>query len=330
MPPRRLARRAAARLVHALAVVLAAATASFVLLHVAPGDPITASVEQPGLDPAARARLRARYALDRPLPEQYARWLGAAARGDLGWSHTQQRPVRDVLAEALPRSALLVGTALALSFGAGVALGGFAGWRPRHPAARLLGAAAVVLHAAPEFVIGLLLVATVALRLALLPAGGYADPLADALLSPAEQFADRLRHLALPALALALGWTAVVARHQRAAVADVAGEDFVRTARAKGLSEGRVFARHALRAALAPTLALVGLALPALVGGAVVTESVFAWPGMGLVATQAVAARDYALVTGAVVAGSAAVALGALAADVLHAWADPRAGGADA
>jgi peptide/nickel transport system permease protein len=325
VPRAALLRHLLRRLAHAAAVVFVATSASFALLHLAPGDPISATVERPSMDAAARARLRARYGLDRPLPEQYARWMGAAARGDLGWSHTQQRPVRDVLADALPRSALLVGTALALSFAAGVAVGAFAGWRPRHPAARLLAAAAVVLHAAPEFVIGLLLVATVALRFALLPAGGYADPLADVLFSPAERVLDRLRHLALPAAALALGWTAIVARHQRAALADVAHEDFVRTARAKGLSEARVFARHALRASIAPTLALLGLALPALVGGAVVTESVFSWPGMGLVATQAVAARDYALVTGAVVAGSAAVAVGAALADVLQAWADPRA-----
>jgi peptide/nickel transport system permease protein len=178
--------------------VIVATSASFALLHLAPGDPDQRDRRAP-VDGRRRARgLRARYGLDRPLPEQYARWMGAAARGDLGWSHTQQRPVRDVLADALPRSALLVGTALALSFAAGVAVGAFAGWRPRHPAARLLAAAAVVLHAAPEFVIGLLLVATVALRLALLPAGGYADPLADALLSPAERLADRVRHLALP------------------------------------------------------------------------------------------------------------------------------------
>lgn len=302
-----------------------ATTASFALLHLAPGDPISVTVEQPGLDAAARARLRARYALDRPLAEQYARWIAAAARGDLGWSHTQQRPVTAVLGDALPRSALLVGTALTLSFVGGVAIGAFAGWRPRHPAARLLAAGAVVLHATPEFVLALLLVATIALRFALLPSGGYADPVADALLSPAEQLVDRVRHLVLPAAALALGWTAIVARHQRAALADVAGEDFVRTARAKGLSERRIFGRHALRASIAPTLALLGLALPALVGGAVVTESVFAWPGMGLLATQAVAARDYALVTGTVVAGSAAVALGAALADMLQAWADPRA-----
>lgn len=316
------------RLAHALLVVWTATTASFALLHLAPGDPIAATIEQPAFDAARREALRARYALDRPLPEQYARWLGAAARGDLGWSITQQRPVTAILADALPRTVLLVGTALALAFAAGVAIGAFAGWRPRHPAARAFGALAVALHATPEFLLGLALVAVVALRFALLPAGGYADPVADALLPPAERLLDHLRHLVLPAAALALGWTAVVARHQRAAVADVAREDFVRTARAKGLAERQVVTRHALRAALAPTLALVGLALPALVGGAVVTESVFAWPGMGLVAAQAVAGRDYALVTGIVVAGSAAVALAAWLTELLQAWADPRAAGA--
>lgn len=320
-------RHALRRLAHALLVVWTAATASFALVHLAPGDPLGATLEHPSVDAARRELLRARYALDRPVPEQYARWLAGAARGDLGWSISQQRPVAEVIGDALPRTALLAGTALLLAFAAGVLIGGFAGWRPRHPAARVLAALTVVLHATPEFLLGLALVAVVALRWALLPAGGYADPVADALLPPAERLADRLRHLALPAASLALGWTAVIARYQRAAVADVAGEDFVRTARAKGLAEPRVAGRHALRAALAPTLALLGLALPALVGGAVVTESVFAWPGMGLVAAQAVAGRDYALVTGVVVAGSAAVAFGAWLAELLQAWADPRAAG---
>ncbi len=302
-----------------------AVTASFALLHLAPGDPVAAMLDQPTMSEATRAALRARFAFDRPLPEQYARWIAAALHGDLGWSFTQQRPVTAVLADALPRTALLVGTALLLAFAAGLALGAFAGWRPRHPAARTLLGAAVVLHAAPEFVIGLALVALVAVRWSLLPAGGYADPVADSLFTGPERLADHLRHLVLPAGALALGWTAIIARHQRAAVGDAARGDYVRTARAKGLAERGVLVRHTLRAAIAPTVALLGLALPALVGGAVVTESVFAWPGMGLLATQAVGARDYALVTGTVVAGSVAVALGGLLAELLQAWLDPRA-----
>ena len=312
------------RLLHAASTVFVAVTASFLLLHLAPGDPITAMLDQPTMSVATRDALRARFGFDRPVPDQYVRWVGAALHGDLGWSLTQQRPVTAVLADALPRTALLVGSALLLAFVVGIATGAFAGWRPHNPIARVLVGTAVVLHAAPEFVIGLALVAVVALRLAWLPAGGYADPIADSIFSPSERIADHLRHLVLPATALALGWTAIVARHQRAAIGDAARGEFVRTARAKGLSESGILVRHTLRVALGPTVALLGLALPALVGGAVVTESVFAWPGMGLLATQAVGARDYALVTGAVVVGSAAVAFGGLVAELLQAWLDPR------
>ncbi|HEY0777987.1 MAG TPA: ABC transporter permease [Gemmatirosa sp.] len=314
------------RLLHAVATVLVAATVSFGLLHLAPGDPVSAMLDQPTISEATRAAIRARFGFDRPVPEQYARWIGAALHGDLGWSVSQQRPVVSALADALPRTALLIGSALALAFVAGIAIGAFAGWRPRHPLARALVGTSIVFHAAPEFVIGLALVAVVALRLAWLPSGGFADPVADSLFSTPERLVDRLRHLVLPATALALGWTAIIARHQRAAVGDAAKSEFVRTARAKGLGEERILVRHTLRAALAPTVALLGLALPALVGGAVVTESVFAWPGMGLLATQAVGTRDYALVTGAVVVGSAAVAAAGLVAELLQGWLDPRLG----
>jgi peptide/nickel transport system permease protein len=143
-------------------------------------------------------------------------------------------------------------------------------------------------------------------------------------MSPLEQLVDRARHLALPACTLALGVIAVVARHQRAAMLEVAREEFLRTARAKGLRERAVLLRHALRNALIPIITLLGLAFPALVGGVVFIERVFGWPGMGYAALQAVGARDYPLVTGAVVVGSAAVTVGAVLADVLHAAVDPR------
>lgn len=314
------------RLLHALAVVALAATVTFALLHLAPGDPIAATLERPEVSEAVRDAWRRQYGLDRPVLEQYLRWLAGIGRGELGWSFTQQRPVGAVLAESLPRTLLLVGTALTLAFGAGVVVGAVAAWRPRAWVPRALLAAAVALRATPEFAIGLALVSVFAVRLALLPAGGVSDPLLETLGTPGERLADRARHLVLPALALALGWTAIVARHQRAALRAVADDDFVRTARAKGASGRRVLLRHALRPALAPTLTLLGLALPTLAGGALITEAVFAWPGMGLVAAQAVGARDYALVTGAVVVGSAAVAAGSLIADLLVALVDPRAG----
>ena len=312
------------RLLHALAVVVLAASVTFVLLHLAPGDPLSTLLDHPNVSAEIAREWRQRHGLDRPLAEQYVRYVAAVLQGDLGFSFSEQRPVREVLADALPRSVLLVGTALALSLVAGVALGAWQAWRPRARAPRLLGGLAVALHATPEFALGLGLVTLFALRLTIFPASGMSDAVLDSFASPWQRLIDRARHLVLPATALALAWTAVVARHQRGALRDVAAEDFVRTARAKGATEGRVLFRHALRAAIAPTLTLVGLALPALVGGAVVTESVFAWPGMGLVATRAVSARDYALVTGTVIVASAAVALGSLLADLLVAAADPR------
>ncbi len=312
------------RLLHALAVVALAASVTFALLQAAPGDPIAATLDHPTVSESVRSTLRARYGLDRSAPEQYVRYVGAVLRGDLGWSFTEQRPVREVIADALPRTMLLMSTALALSLLAGLALGAWQAWRPRALVPRALAATAVLLSAVPEFVLGLVLLTIFALRLALLPAGGIADPVLDSFAGPWERIVDRARHLVLPAVALALGWTAGVARHQRAALRDVADDDFVRTARAKGASERRVVFRHALRPALVPTITFVGLGLPFLVGGAVVVESMFAWPGMGLVASRAVAARDYALVTGVAIAGSAAVAVGSLLADVLVALADPR------
>jgi peptide/nickel transport system permease protein len=314
----------ARRLLHALGVVALAATATFALLQAAPGDPVSATLDQPNVPESVRATWRARYGLDRPAGEQLLRYVGGALRGDLGWSFTEARPVREVLGDALPRTVLLMGTALAMALAGGMTLGAWQAWRPQARAPRALNGLAVVLQATPEFTLGILLLTLFALRLSLLPAGGIADPVLDSFAGPWERVLDRLRHLVLPAAALALGWTAIVARLQRAALREVAGEDFVRTARAKGASERRVLFRHALRASVAPTITLVGLGLPALVGGAVVVESVFAWPGMGLVAARAVTARDYALVTGAAIAGSAAVALGSLLADVLVALADPR------
>jgi peptide/nickel transport system permease protein len=312
------------RLLHALAVVVLAATITFVLLHLAPGDPISATLDHPTVSEATRAQWRVHYGLDRPMPEQYARYVGGVLRGDLGWSFTEQRPVRAVVGDALPRSALLVGAALVLSLAAGIALGAWQAWRPHARLPRALGGLAVALHATPEFALGLALLSVFALRLALFPASGMSDAVLDDFATPWQRVVDRARHLVLPATALALAWTSIVARHQRAALRDVAGDDYVRTARAKGATEARVLFRHALRVAITPTITLVGLGLPALVGGAVVTEALFSWPGMGLVAAHAVSARDYALVTGIVIAASGAVSLGSLLADVLVALADPR------
>jgi len=317
------------RLLQGALVVLIATTAAFLLLHLAPGDPIAATLDGPSVPESVRAHWRAEYGLDRPVLVQYGRWVAAAARGDLGWSLSMRRPVRDVLADALPNTLLLVGTALLAGFAAGIGAGVLqAALRVRggagRTADRAIGAVTVFFFSLPEFWLAITLLVLFTFVLPLLPSSGAVDPVAHDYMSPVERLADRAVHLVLPALTLALGALAVVARHQRAALLEVAREDFLRTARAKGVGERGVLLRHALRNALIPIITLLGLAVPALVGGVVFVEKVFGWPGMGLVAVNAVSSRDYPLVTGAVVVGSVAVTVGALLSEALHALADPR------
>ena len=314
----------ARRLAHGVLVVFVAATVAFLLAHLAPGDPFTSTLGSERLDPATLAQWRTAYGLDRPLPEQYVRFLAQALRGNLGPSVSAGRPAAAVLGEAVPYTLLLMGTALALSFAAGIALGA---WQAAHrgtAADRVVGTASLIVASLPEFWLGLVLILVLAYRFPVFPGGGAVDVTMHDFMSPLGRIGDRLRHLALPALTLALLGTASIARYQRAAVLEVLPLDFVRTARAKGLSERLVLWRHALRNALVPTIVLLGLSLPTLFGGAVFVEQVFAWPGMGRVAASAFAARDYQIVVGATILGAVLVVAGSMLADVLHAAVDPR------
>jgi peptide/nickel transport system permease protein len=312
------------RLVQAGVTVAIVATVTFALIHLAPGDPFTQALDDPAVSAEVRALWRAKYGLDLPLYEQYWRYLLNVARGDLGWSVTLHEPVSAALARALPSSLLLMGTAILLSFAAGIALGVVQAARPGSWVDRALGTVSLFFHALPEFWLALMMLLVFAYRLPLFPVGNVVDPLLYDYYTPWQKLVDRLRHLVLPSATLALLLTAGVARFQRAALLEVSGEDFVRTARAKGLGERRVLLRHALRNALLPVITLFGVTVPALVAGAVFVEKVFAWPGMGLLAVSAIMTRDYWLVTACVVVVSAMVALGSLAADLLYAVADPR------
>ena len=305
-------------------MVLVATTAGFALLRAAPGDPLGAVSAQGTIDAAARARFRARHGLNEPVARQYARFVRGALRGDLGVSLAEGRPVAPLLRAALANSVLLCGTGLALAVLLGVAVGSLQGWRPAGVAGRLLGTGLTGLYAVPEFVLAVVLSGVLAVRLRLFPTGGLADPVLALVGTPGEQLADRGWHLVLPALTLALGWGAAIARQQRVALLEVAGEDFVRTARAKGLADGAVFARHAFRTALPGTVAVVGLMLPVLVGGAVVVEALYSWPGMGSLLLQAVLLRDYPVVSGALVVVAAVVTAASLLTDLAVAWLDPR------
>lgn len=312
------------RLVHAGVVIWLAVTVGFVVLHSVPGDAVSQSSEQAGRTDAAREHLRAQLALDQPLPVQYARYLGRVLRGDLGVSLVQQRPVSATLIPALINTLVLSGVALVLAVLAGMGIGVYQGWRPHSWLSRGIGEMFTAIYAVPEFILAVAMLSLLALRWGLFPVGGLSDPLVSLTGSSWAQFSDRVWHVTLPAMTLALGWCAAVARQQRVAVVQVAGEDFVRTAVAKGMSGRRVLLRHVLPNALISVIAMISIMLPVVAGGTVIVESLFAWPGAGTLMLQSVAARDYPVVSGGIIAVAIMVNIGALCADVAAALVDPR------
>jgi peptide/nickel transport system permease protein len=317
-------RYVAGRLLQATIVVLLVATVTFVLVHFAPGDPVTTLLERPGVTEAVRQQWRASFGLDRPLSEQYLRWVSNTLHGDLGYSISFRRPVSAVIAEALPRTLLLVGLALALSFALGIIVAVLQSERPGGARDRWLGRVLLVLYSVPDFWLALVMLIVFAYQLPVLPPSGIVDPVLYDYMSPAARALDRLKHLVLPVATLTLLATAAISRHQRSALLEVMPSDWMRTAIAKGLSRRRAVRRHALRNALLPSITLAGLYLPALVSGALLIEKVFSWPGMGLLAANAISSRDYLLITAVVLVTSIAVAVGALVADLASAIADPR------
>jgi peptide/nickel transport system permease protein len=305
-------------------VVGLVATIAFFLIHLAPGDPFADAMANPRVSEAVRAHWREAYGLDKPLPQQFGMYIASVARGDLGWSFSLQRPVMDVLGDALPNTLLLMSIALAASFALGILLAIAQVTRPGSATDRIIGAVSLLFFSMPEFWLALMVIVLLAYRFPIFPIGGMVDPVVHESLPPASRFLDVARHTVLPALTLTLLYSAVVARYQRAALLDTLPSEYVTTARAKGVSERRIIRHHALRNALLPIITLFGLAFPALLTGAVFVERVFSWPGMGLVIVNSIGTRDYPLQMAAVIIGSALVAVGSLLADLLYLAFDPR------
>ena len=312
------------RLCHAIAVMAVAVTLGFSLVHIAPGDALTGDVTQAGRSADARARLRAKAGLDQPVSAQYARYVGAALHGDLGHSLTDDQPVRTILWNALRNSLLLAGAGLFAAVALGLLVGAAEGWRPDQAVFRILGRTLTALYAVPEFALAITLIGLLGYGAGWFPIGGMTDPVTSLIGSTKERYFDSLWHLCLPAMTLALGWGAAVARQQRVATAETAGQDFIRTARAKGRSDVAALVRHALPTTIAPVITVIGLMLPAMVGGSVIVEVVFAWPGLGSQVVRAVAQRDVPVVSGAIVVVSLLVAISSLLIDVIIRIADPR------
>lgn len=312
------------RTLQALVTLAVAVALAFVLMRAAPGDPIGRIAVQRTLSPSEVHELRILYGLDQPWLAQFTALVGGALRGQLGTSITYRQPVTAVLADRLPATVLLGGTVLLINFTLGLWLGARQAVRQGRVEDRLLTVLSLAGYAMPSFWIGLVLAWLVGVEWRLLPPAGMRDPLLDPAAGLVAHTLDLLRHLVLPAATLSLVSIAATMRHQRTAMLDVLDLPFVQTARAKGVTERRVIRRHVWRNALFPIITLFGLWLPLLVTGAVFVEAVFAWPGLGSMAADAVSSRDYPLLMGTSLLVSALVVLSGLLADVAYALLDPR------
>ena len=307
----------ARRLLLLVPVLAGVSIVIFMVLHLSPGDPVEIMLGSQATQ-EDRVRLRGDLGLDQPLPVQYVRWLGHVVRGDLGRSLWMKRPV---LAEVLGRfkaTLILTGTALVLSTVVGIALGVASASRPHSVLDRTSTVASLFGASMPSFWLGIVLMVVFALRLGWLPASGMYAPYGGGDLR------DLLAHLVLPAVTLAAASVTIVARLTRAAMLETLSQDYIRTARAKGVVERRVVLRHGLKNALIPIVTVIGVQAGYLLGGAVLTETVFAWPGVGTLMVQGILARDFPLVQGCVLVVALSFVLVNLAVDLLYAWLDPR------
>jgi peptide/nickel transport system permease protein len=305
------------RLLLLVPVLLGVSVIIFMVLHLAPGDPaeimLGSQATQVDLE-----RLRAELGLTEPLYVQYVHWLGLVVRGDLGRSIWMKRPV---LAEVLGRfqaTLILTGAALVLSTAGGLALGILSAVRPNSLLDRLSAVASLFGASMPVFWLGIVLMVIFALWLGWLPASGMFAPYGGG------DVRDLLVHLALPAVTLAAASVTIIARLTRSTMLETLGQDYIRTARAKGVVERAVVLRHGLKNALIPIVTVVGVQAGYLLGGAVLTETVFAWPGVGTLMVQGILARDFPLVQGCVLVVALSFVLINLIVDLLYAWLDPR------
>jgi peptide/nickel transport system permease protein len=305
------------RLLHLGPVLLGVSLIVFLVLHLTPGDPAEVMLGSQATQEDL-SRLRAQLGLDRPLHVQYLHWIGRVVQGDLGRSLWMKRPVLTEVMERFKATLLLTASALLLSTVGGIALGIGAATRANSLLDRLSTVASLFGASMPVFWLGIVLMVIFSLWLGWLPASGMFAPYGGG--GPR----DLLAHLVLPALTLAAASVTIIARLTRSAMLDVLGQDYVRTARAKGVTEWTVVVRHALKNALIPIVTVVGVQAGYLLGGAVLTETVFAWPGVGTLVVQGILARDVPLVQGSVLVVAFTFVLVNLAVDVLYAYLDPR------
>ena len=311
------------RLAQGLALVLAVVVLNFVLVHAAPGDPVeTIAGASGGMDEKLQAELRAQYGLDQPLPVQLGIYLGKVLRGDLGYSYFFNLPVSGLIAERVPATLALVLTSVLAAFLIGTTLGVLSSRRPNGWLSQTINVLSLVGFAAPVFWLGMLLVILLASVFPVFPVSGMRGIASDG--RGLADVMDVLHHLVLPSLTLGLVYLAQYSRLSRAAMLDVLGADYIRTARAKGLSERVVLYKHALRNAVLPVVTVLGLQFGNVLAGAIVVETVFNWPGLGRLAYESVLRRDYPTILGVLLFASVVVVVMNQITDLCYRLIDPR------
>jgi peptide/nickel transport system permease protein len=333
----------ARRLLQAIPTLFGITIISFLMMLAAPGDPITLITFNPSSTPEAAAILRRQLGLDQPPLVQYIYWLigndwtqidvdadgkpdlkgtrRGFLRGDLGQSIQQKRPVLDLIIERIPATLQLTFSALVVGYLIGIPIGVFSAVYHRRWFDQFGRVISVIGSAVPAFWLALILIIVFSVQLGWLPLSGMRD-ITDS--SGGFNLVETVRYMILPVTVLSVSTIAVISRFARTEVLEVLGQDYIRTAYAKGLNNRSVWWRHALRNALLPIATLIGPALGSLLGGAVIIEQVFSWPGMGRLVVNAVFQRDYPLVMGSVVIGAVLFILGVLLSDILYVWLDPR------
>lgn len=305
------------RLVQGVVVLFLVSVMGFGILHLLPGGPLSQFVLTPGLSQADLEIIARQMGLDAPLPVQYVRWLARLATGDLGMSYRDGEPVLAVIGSRLPATLELMGASLAITLVVGTLVGMLVAVRQGTVFDSLIGGGVAVALSIPTFWFGLIVIYFFSVRLGWIPPGNQYT-IGDGSIP------NMLHHLVGPAVVLSLTSTAVWSRYMRASMLEVIGQDYMRTARAKGLSERVVLARYGLKNASIPMITVAGLYFPSLVSGAVITETVFTWPGIGRLFIDSLEYRDYPVASGILMLSALAVLIGSTLADLLYAAVDPR------
>ena len=307
------------RLLIAIPTFLGITILAYFILNLAPGSPLDAMLVDPRITAAELERKKIALGLDKPVIIQYFNWFKMLLQGDLGFSYSTQRPVADMILERLPATATLAGASMVFSLLIAIPLGIFAATKPNSKRDYISGGISMLMMATPNFFVGLVFIYFFAIVFQILPSGGMYSSAGGA-----KTFADLAKHMIMPCMVLSFQQIGNWVRHMRSGMLEVMQEDYIRTARSKGLKQKMVIIKHGLKNALIPVITIIGMSIPSLVGGAVVTEQVFGWPGVGSLMVTAIEARDYPVIMGVTVMIAVAVLLANILTDLAYGLVDPR------